>query len=53
MKTLKTIWNEYQKLSLLLIDTIGKKTDFPPRKNDGKKSEINQSLVALNILHVP
>ena len=30
-----------------------KKKDFPPRKNDWKKSEINKKLVALNILHVP
>ena len=44
-KNIKKIHKEYQKLSLLLINTI----DFPSHGKDWKKFELNKTSIALNI----
>ena len=49
MNKLKIIQKEYQKLSLLLINTIGKRS----HSKDWKKFESNNRLIALNILYMP
>ena len=49
MNKLKIIQKEYKKLSLLLINTIGKRS----HSKDWKKFESNNRLIALNILYMP
>ena len=53
MNKLKTIHKEYQKLSLLLINTIGKALIFIQALGHGKFFERNNKSIALNILYVP
>ena len=56
MNKLKTIRKKYQKLSLLLINTfvyLFERNKFSIKQKDGKKFEINNKLIALNILYVP
>ena len=53
IKTLRAIHKEYQKLSLLLISIIGKKLIFHHTQKTGKKFELNDKTIALNILFVP
>ena len=52
MNKLKTIHKEYQRLNLLLINTIGK-IDFLSHGKDWKKFESNNKSIAPNILYVP
>ena len=52
IKILNTIQNECQKLSLLLINTIGKKIEFPSHRKDWKKFELYNKSIALNVLYV-
>ena len=49
MNKLTVIQKEYKKLSLLLINAIGKRS----HSKDWKKFESNNKSVALNILYVP
>ena len=49
MDKLNTIKKEYQRLKLLLINTIG---NFPSHSKDWKKFESNNKSIALNILYV-
>ena len=51
-KQIKKDLKEYQKLNLFLINTIGKKIDFPTSSNSWKKFETNNESIALNILYV-
>ena len=48
----KTIQKEQQKLSLLLINSIGKKY-FQSHKKYWENFELNNKSIALNILYVP
>ena len=49
--------SKYKKLTLLLINIIGKKffpkKGFPSHQKDWKKFELNNESIALNILYVP
>ena len=53
MNKLKKILKEYKKLSLLLINTIGKEIDCPSNQKDWKKFESNNKEITLNILYIP
>ena len=53
MNELKVIQKEYQKLSLFLIDIIGKRQIFHRIRKNWKKFELSNKLIALNILYVP
>ena len=52
MNKLKTIQKEYQRLNLLLINTIGK-IDSPSHGKDWKIFQSNNKSIALNILYMP
>ena len=52
MNKLKITQEEYQRLSPLLINTIGKRHIFHHIEETGKKFKLNNKSIAINILYV-